>query len=100
MRRVFVGVYTSKPLKMAALLMAVAIATTAVGAYAATRSADTINACSTKQTGQLRLNTGTGCLPTEQAVQWRPAHRARKDRPETRTAEFVTSAGSCLTRRL
>jgi hypothetical protein len=70
MRRILAGVYTYKPLKIMALLIAVAIATTAVGAYAATRSADTINACSTKQTGQLRLNTGTGCSATEQAVQW------------------------------
>jgi len=61
MRRVFVGVYTSKSLKIAALLTAVAVAATAVGAYAATRSAGTINACATKQTGQLRLDTGTVC---------------------------------------
>jgi hypothetical protein len=29
-----------------------------------------IKACAMKQTGALRLDTGTGCLPSEQAVQW------------------------------
>ena len=75
MRRVFVGIYTSRSLKIVALLTAVAVAATAVGAYAATRSAGTINACATKQTGQLRLDTGTGCLPSEQTLQWNKTGR-------------------------
>jgi hypothetical protein len=39
--------------------------------YAAVRSGGpVIKACANKQTGQLRLDTGTGCLPSERAVQW------------------------------
>jgi hypothetical protein len=40
-------------------------------AYAAVNGGDTvIKACAAKATGQLRLDTGKGCLPNEQAVQW------------------------------
>jgi hypothetical protein len=47
-----------------------ALAATGFGAYAAAKDSGTINACAMKVTGQLRLNTGSGCLPTEQALQW------------------------------
>lgn len=39
-------------------------------AYAQTTGDGTIKACAKSETGQLRLDTGNGCLPTESAVQW------------------------------
>jgi len=39
-------------------------------AYAKATSDNTINACAKTANGQLRLDTGDGCLPSEQAVQW------------------------------
>ena len=40
-------------------------------AYAAVQDGGaTVHACALKQNGQLRLDTGAGCLPSEQAVQW------------------------------
>jgi hypothetical protein len=41
-----------------------------VGYAAVTSSGTVIKACAAKANGQLRLDTGTGCLPSEQAVQW------------------------------
>jgi hypothetical protein len=44
----------------------------AVGGFAYARAADdtAIKACAKTNNGQLRLDQGTGCLPSEQAVQW------------------------------
>jgi hypothetical protein len=39
-------------------------------AYARATGDDTINACAKTADGQLRLDTGGGCLPSEQAMQW------------------------------
>jgi hypothetical protein len=39
-------------------------------AYARATGGDTINACAKTADGQLRLDTGGGCLASEQAVQW------------------------------
>jgi hypothetical protein len=51
------------------------VATAALGAlggfaYAKATSDNTINACAKTANGQLRLDTGGGCLASEQAVQW------------------------------
>src|SRR5436853_6113111 len=55
-------------------IAAASLAALAVGggiAYAeATASTDTIAACAQTKTGQLRLDKGDGCLPSESAVQW------------------------------
>jgi hypothetical protein len=50
--------------------MAAALAATGFGAYAAVQDSGTINACAMKVNGQLRLDTGSGCLPAENALQW------------------------------
>jgi hypothetical protein len=40
-------------------------------AYAAVQDGGaTVHACALKQNGQLRLDTGGGCLPSEQSVEW------------------------------
>jgi hypothetical protein len=39
-------------------------------AYAKATSDNTISACAKTANGQLRLDTGDGCLPSEQAIQW------------------------------
>lgn len=39
-------------------------------AYAQATGDGTIKACAKSETGQLRLDTGNGCLPSESAVQW------------------------------
>jgi hypothetical protein len=72
MRRLFAFVVASRRWRLALLLgvFAGALAATGFGAYAAASSSDTINACAKTDTGQLRLNTGGGCLPSEQALQW------------------------------
>jgi hypothetical protein len=72
MRRLFAIVGASRRWKLALLVGAVAgaLAATGLGAYAAAQDSGTINACAMKATGQLRLNTGSGCLPAEQALQW------------------------------
>jgi hypothetical protein len=72
MRRLFAIGGASRRWKLALLLgaMAGALAATGFGAYAAAKDSGTIHACAMKQTGQLRLDTGSGCLPAEQAVQW------------------------------
>jgi hypothetical protein len=41
-----------------------------VGYAAVKGGGPVIKACALKQTGQLRLDTGTGCLPSEEAVHW------------------------------
>jgi hypothetical protein len=59
LRRLGVGVAA------AALLLAGGVG------YAAVKDSGTvIKACAMKPNGQLRLNTGNGCLPTELALQW------------------------------
>jgi hypothetical protein len=72
MRRPSSIVGASRRWKLALLVgaMAGALAATGFGAYAAAKDTGTIKACALKQTGQLRLDTGNGCLPSEQAVQW------------------------------
>jgi hypothetical protein len=42
-------------------------------AYAASSGDGTIKACAKTENGQLRLDGGTGCLPSETAVQWSQA---------------------------
>jgi hypothetical protein len=52
-------------------LAVAAIAAAASGfAYAQTSGGNTIKACAQTVNGQLRLDTGNGCLASEQAVQW------------------------------
>ena len=52
-------------------LAAAAVAAATAGfAYAQTTDGNTISACAATAKGQLRLDTGGGCLPNEQAVQW------------------------------
>jgi hypothetical protein len=58
-KRLFAGVAAA-----AALALAGGIA------YAAATSDGTINACAGKTTGNLRLDTGNGCLPVESPIQW------------------------------
>jgi hypothetical protein len=72
MRRLFAIVGASRRRKLALLVgaMAGALAATGLGAYAAAKDTGTIHACALKQTGQLRLDTGSGCLPSERALQW------------------------------
>jgi hypothetical protein len=72
MRRLIAFVGKSRRRKLALLLGAFAatLAATSFGAYAAAGSSDTINACAKTDNGQLRLDTGGGCLPSEQALQW------------------------------
>jgi hypothetical protein len=72
MRRLFAIVVASRRWKLALLLgaMAGALAATGLGAYAAARDGGTINACARTVGGQLRLDTGGGCLPSETALQW------------------------------
>jgi hypothetical protein len=51
--------------------VAVAVLGTAGGiAYADSSGGGTIKACAKTNSGDLRLDTGGGCLPSEQAVQW------------------------------
>lgn len=56
------------------MLVALALAAVAAAAsgfaYAQTTGGNTINACAQTVNGQLRLDTGSGCLASEQAVQW------------------------------
>src|SRR5690349_120532 len=57
------------------LLIAVAVLAAIVaggGAYAAATGNGTIKACAKSETGQLRLDTGTGCLPSETSLSWSP----------------------------
>ena len=59
-----------KRLALVGGLVAVALAAAAGFAYAQGGGEATINACAKTDSGQLRLDTGSGCLPSEQAVQW------------------------------
>jgi hypothetical protein len=72
MRRLFAVAGMSPRWKLALLVGAIAgaLAATGFGAYAAASDGNTINACAKTSNGQLRLDTGGGCLPGEQAVQW------------------------------
>ena len=57
------------------LLIAVAVLAAIAaggGAYAAATGDGTIRACAKTETGQLRLDTGTGCLPSETSLAWSP----------------------------
>lgn len=50
---------------------AIAVLATSAGiAYAGSSGDGTIKACAKSESGQLRLDTGNGCLPSETAVQW------------------------------
>src|SRR3954463_12546062 len=53
-----------------ALVTAVLAAAAGGLAYAKVTGDSTIKACAKSETGQLRLDTGNGCLPSESAVQW------------------------------
>jgi hypothetical protein len=64
---------------LAALILAVLGAVAGGIAYAETSGVGTLNACAKTATGQLRLDTGTGCLSTEQAVQLGTAAATRAD---------------------
>jgi hypothetical protein len=80
MRRLFALGGPSRRWKLALLVAGLALLALAGGiAYAASGDAGSpVNACATKQTGQLRLDTGGGCLPSEQAVQFaRPQDTVR-----------------------
>jgi hypothetical protein len=71
MRRLVAILGAHRRWKLALLLGAIgALTATGFGAYAAATGSDTINACAKVVTGQLRLNTGGGCLAGEQAIQW------------------------------
>jgi len=72
MRGLFAVVGTSRRRKLALLLaaLAVALAATGFGAYAAASGDGTIHACAKQGTGLLRIDIGSGCLSTEQAIQW------------------------------
>jgi len=72
MRRLSAIIPSSRRWKLALLLSAFvgALAVTGFGAYAATSGGDTIKACAKADNGQLRLDTGGGCLSSEQALQW------------------------------
>ena len=53
------------------MLVALAIALLSGGVAYATSSGDgTVKACAKTENGQLRLDTGSGCLPSEQALTW------------------------------
>jgi hypothetical protein len=66
--------------------MLVALAVAGVGAaasgfaYAQTTGGNTIKACAQTVNGQLRLDTGGGCLPSEQPVQWQAAGSQTQER--------------------
>lgn len=74
MRRLFAREALARPWKLALLLgvLVGALAGAGWAAYATSTSASvgTIKACVKPGTGVLRLNTGSGCLATEQAVEW------------------------------
>jgi hypothetical protein len=72
MNRPLTTIRSSRRWKLALLVAGLALLALASGiAYAATSDAGSvINACAKTDTGQLRLNTGGGCLPSEQAVQF------------------------------
>ena len=63
-----------------ALAAAAVAAATAGFAYAQTTGGNTINACAGTANGQLRLDTGGGCLPSERAVQWPAAGPQTQER--------------------
>jgi hypothetical protein len=73
MKGIFGIAGVSRRWKLALLLGAMVgtLAATGLGAYAAASGGGTtINACAQKANGQLRLDTGNGCQPNEQAIQW------------------------------
>src|SRR5437879_5311622 len=59
-----------KRLAIVGALAALALAAAGSFAYARVTEGDVIKACAKAQEGQLRLDQGSGCLPSEQAVQW------------------------------
>ena len=65
--------FTLRRALLAALALAVLSAVGGGFAYAKVAGDATINACAKTQNGQLRLDTGDGCLPSEQAVTWNEA---------------------------
>jgi hypothetical protein len=77
---------------IAAVVVIVAVLGTAGGiAYADSGGGGTIAACAKTDTGQLRLNTGGGCLPSETAVQW-PAAGSQTQERFYRAANIADSA--------
>ena len=67
-------------LRRGVLVALVAILVTGGIAYAAaTTAGGTVAACAKTDNGQLRLDTGTGCLPSEQSVQLGTAAASRAD---------------------
>jgi hypothetical protein len=58
---------------LAAVAATLALALVGGIAYAASSDDGTIKACAKSENGQLRLDGGTGCLPSETAVQWSQA---------------------------
>jgi hypothetical protein len=72
MNRLLTTIRSSRRWKLALLVVGLALLALAGGiAYAASSdAASVINACAKTDNGQLRLDTGSGCLPSEQAVQF------------------------------
>jgi hypothetical protein len=71
LNRLFATTRSSRRWKLALLVAGLASLALAGGiAYAASGDTGSIlNACAKTDNGQLRLDTGSGCLPSEQAVQ-------------------------------
>ncbi len=76
-------------------LVALAIAAVAAAAssfaYAQTTGGGTIKACAQTANGQLRLDTGSGCLPSEHALQW-PAAGSQTQETFYRAENIADSA--------
>lgn len=64
---------------VALTLTALAAAATGIAYATAGDTTTTISACAKAESGQLRLDTGTGCQPSEQAVQLGTAAASRAD---------------------
>lgn len=76
------------------MLVALAIAAVAAAASGfayATTDGGTIKACAQTANGQLRLDTGSGCLPSEHALQW-PAASSQTQETFYRAANIADSA--------
>jgi len=58
---------------IAVIAAAAALAVAAGATYAATSGDGVVKACAGKATGVLRLDTGKGCLPFENAIEWNQA---------------------------
>src|SRR5437867_1540329 len=55
---------------LAATVLALAVGAASALAYSAVTGDGVVNACAKSDNGQLRLDTGGGCLPSEQALYW------------------------------